>query len=40
MTFHVPIPDAARKKWVRFAAWDAAGNGAFAQPAKLHSPGR
>ena len=24
--------DASGKKWVRFAAWDSAGNGAFTQP--------
>ena len=24
--------DAAGKKWIRFAAWDSAGNGAFTQP--------
>ncbi len=27
--------DPAGKKWVRFAAWDSAGNGAFTQPAML-----
>lgn len=27
--------NAAGKKWVRFAAWDSAGNGAIAQPVKL-----
>jgi len=27
--------DAAGKKWIRFAAWDSAGNGAFTQPALL-----
>lgn len=27
--------DAAGKKWVRFAAWDSAGNGAFTQPVHL-----
>jgi hypothetical protein len=27
--------DAAGKKWVRFAAWDSAGNGAFTQPLML-----
>jgi hypothetical protein len=32
-THHYSIPfDAAGKKWVRFAAWDSAGNGAFTQP--------
>ena len=29
--FEIPF-DATGKKWVRFAAWDAAGNGALAQP--------
>jgi hypothetical protein len=34
---HFEIPfDAAGKKWVRFAAWDSAGNGAMAQPVKLN----
>lgn len=33
---HFKIPfDAAGKKWVRFAAWDSAGNGAFTQPTHL-----
>ncbi len=32
--FRIPF-DAAGKKWVRFAAWDAAGNGAFTQPVLL-----
>ncbi len=33
---HFAIPfDATGKKWVRFAAWDAAGNGAMVQPIKL-----
>ncbi len=32
--FQIPF-DAAGKKWVRFAAWDSAGNGAFTQPAVL-----
>ena len=33
---HFEIPfDAAGKKWVRFAAWDTAGNGAMTQPVKL-----
>jgi hypothetical protein len=27
--------DVAGKKWVRFAAWDSAGNGAFTQPVHL-----
>jgi hypothetical protein len=32
--FSIPF-DAAGKAWVRFAAWDSAGNGAFAQPVWL-----
>lgn len=32
--FAIPF-DAAGKSWVRFAAWDSAGNGAFAQPVRL-----
>jgi hypothetical protein len=32
--FRIPL-DASRKKWVRFAAWDSAGNGAFTQPLML-----
>ncbi len=32
--FQIPF-DAAGKKWVRFAVWDSAGNGAFVQPIKL-----
>jgi hypothetical protein len=32
--FRVPF-DAAGKKWVRFAVWDSAGNGAFTQPIHL-----
>jgi hypothetical protein len=33
---HFEIPfDATGKKWVRFAAWDVAGNGALGQPIKL-----
>ena len=33
---HFEIPfDTAGKKWVRFAAWDTAGNGAMVQPVKL-----
>ncbi len=32
--FAIPF-DPAGKKWVRFAAWDSAGNGAFTQPAHL-----
>lgn len=33
--YRIPF-DAAGKKWVRFAAWDSAGNGAFTQPVHLH----
>ena len=29
--------DATGKKWVRFAAWDTAGNGAAVQPVKLNT---
>ena len=33
---HFQIPfDTTGKKWVRFAAWDSAGNGALVQPVKL-----
>jgi hypothetical protein len=32
--FHIPF-EAAGKKWVRFAVWDSAGNGAFTQPVHL-----
>ena len=33
---HFEIPfDAAGKKWVRFAAWDSAGDGAMVQPVKV-----
>jgi hypothetical protein len=33
---HFAIPfDATGKKWVRFAVWDSAGNGAYVQPVKL-----
>jgi hypothetical protein len=32
--FRIPF-DAAGKKWVRFAIWDSAGNGAFTQPVHL-----
>ena len=35
-THRYTIPfDATGKKWVRFAAWDSAGNGAFTQPVHL-----
>jgi hypothetical protein len=33
--FSIPF-DAAGQKWVRFAAWDSAGNGALVQPMKLN----
>ena len=33
--FRAPF-DAAGKKWVRFAVWDSAGNGAFIQPVHFH----
>lgn len=33
-TFRIPF-EAGGKKWVRFAVWDTAGNGAFVQPVKL-----
>ncbi|MDQ6708565.1 MAG: hypothetical protein M3Z85_21610, partial [Acidobacteriota bacterium] len=32
--FRIPF-DVAGKKWVRFAVWDSAGNGAFTQPVHL-----
>ena len=32
--FRIPF-DAKGKKWVRFAAWDSAGNGSFWQPVLL-----
>lgn len=32
--FRIPF-DAAGKKWVRFAAWDSAGNGALVQPVRI-----
>ena len=34
--FRIPF-DASGKKWVRFSAWDSAGNGAFTQPVRLPS---
>jgi hypothetical protein len=40
--FEIPF-DATGKKWVRFAVWDTAGNGALVQPVKLQNaaaPGR
>jgi hypothetical protein len=36
-TFHIPV-DLKGKKWVRFAAWDSAVNGAFTQPLHLTRP--
>jgi hypothetical protein len=39
-THHFSIPvDATGKKWVRFAAWDVAGNGALVQPSRLSAAG-
>jgi hypothetical protein len=35
--FRIPF-NPAGKKWVRFAAWDSAGNGAFTQPVHLSAP--
>jgi hypothetical protein len=37
--FQIPF-DASGKKWVRFAAWDSAGNGGLTQPVKLSSATR
>jgi hypothetical protein len=37
--FAIPF-DATGRRWVRFAAWDSAGNGAFTQPVWLDGPGR
>jgi hypothetical protein len=34
--FRIPL-DTVGKKWVRFAAWDSAGNGAMVQPVKLNA---
>ena len=36
-TFKIPF-DATHKKWVRFAVWDSAGNGAWLQPISLTEP--
>jgi hypothetical protein len=33
--FRIPF-DATGKKWVRFAVWDSAGNGAFTQPVHIN----
>jgi hypothetical protein len=35
--FEIPF-DATGKKWVRFAAWDSAGNGALVQPVRVEQP--
>jgi len=35
--FKIPF-DATGKKWVRFAVWDSAGDGAYTQPVLLNSP--
>jgi hypothetical protein len=37
--FEIPF-EVAGKKWIRFAAWDSAGNGALGQPVKLAVPAR
>jgi len=37
--FRIPF-DTAGKKWVRFAIWDSAGNGAFTQPVHLQAAGQ
>jgi hypothetical protein len=34
-TFNLPF-DATHKKWIRFAVWDSAGNGAWLQPIALN----
>ena len=36
--FEIPF-DATGKKWVRFAAWDTAGNGAMVQPVTVDNGG-
>jgi hypothetical protein len=36
--FEIPF-NATGKKWVRFAVWDSAGNGALVQPIKLPEAG-
>ena len=33
--FEIPL-SVDGKKWVRFAAWDSAGNGVMSQPVKLN----
>jgi hypothetical protein len=35
-TFTIPF-DATGQAWVRFAAWDSAGNGAMTMPVKLEA---
>ncbi|MDB5454002.1 MAG: hypothetical protein JWO33_2580, partial [Caulobacteraceae bacterium] len=35
--FEIPF-DARGKKWIRFAAWDSASEGAFVQPVRLGRP--
>jgi len=35
--FKIPF-DATGKKWVRFAVWDSAGDGAYTQPVLLNQP--
>ena len=35
--FEIPL-NTEGKKWVRFAVWDSAGNGAFVQPIKAAAP--
>jgi hypothetical protein len=35
-SFRIPF-DATGKKWVRFAVWDSAGNGAWVQPATIRT---
>jgi hypothetical protein len=35
--FKIPF-DATGKKWVRFAVWDSAGDGAYTQPVLLNPP--
>ena len=37
-TFTQQVFDANGKKWIRFAVWDSAGDGAYTQPVALSSP--
>jgi hypothetical protein len=37
-SFKIPF-DSTNQKWVRFAVWDSAGNGAWVQPTGLRNPG-